>query len=211
MNYIYDVITNFFEDYYDFFEWDKKDNFTHFKKIPIIKINNKDYNIIQTNNIKIDEELLKKIKNKSDIYHNKNNIDLYYLLITNGENIIALMFNQEGLTIKRSSLYVDEELDIINSLRKIDIKEINFNIVNKINTNFKTRNTIKIENYLLTELNNLSLNKDIDKINYLFYECFNKYEDNPKKALNSLIKNIENNNISNILYNFFKLSKSTNK
>ena len=57
MNYIYDVITNFFEDYYDFFEWDKKDNFTHFKKIPIIKINNKDYNIIQTNNIKIDEEL----------------------------------------------------------------------------------------------------------------------------------------------------------
>lgn len=211
MNYIYDVITNFFEDYYDFFEWDKKDNFTHFKKIPIIKINNKDYNIIQTNNIKIDEELLKKLKNKSDIYHNKNNIDLYYLLITNGENIIALMFNQEGLTIKRSSLYVDEELDIINSLRKIDVKDINYTIINKININFKTRNNIKIENYILTELNNLSLNKDIDKINYLFYECFNKYEHNPKKALNSLIKNIENNNISNILYNFFKLSKSTNK
>lgn len=211
MNYIYDVITNFFEDYYDFFEWDKKDNFTHFKKIPIIKINTKDYNIIQTNNIKIDEELLKKLKNKSDIYHNKNNIDLYYLLITNGENIIALMFNQEGLTIKRSSLYVDEELDIINSLRKIDVKDINYTIINKININFKTRNNIKIENYILTELKNLSLNKDIDKINYLFYECFNKYEDNPKKALNSLIKNIENNNISNILYNFFKLSKSTNK
>lgn len=211
MNYIYDVITNFFEDYYDFFEWDKKDNFTHFKKIPIIKINTKDYNIIQTNNIKIDEELLKKLKNKSDIYHNKNNIDLYYLLITNGENIIALMFNQEGLTIKRSSLYVDEELDIINSLRKIDVKDINYTIINKININFKTRNSIKIENYILTELKNLSLNKDIDKINYLFYECFNKYEDNPKKALNSLIKNIENNNISNILYNFFKLSKSTNK
>ena len=211
MNYIYDVITNFFEDYYDFFEWDKKDNFTHFKKIPIIKINTKDYNIIQTNNIKIDEELLKKLKNKSDIYHNKNNIDLYYLLITNGENIIALMFNQEGLTIKRSSLYVDEELDIINSLRKIDVKDINYTIINKININFKTRNNIKIENYILTELNNLSLNKDIDKINYLFYECFNKYEHNPKKALNYLIKNIENNNISNILYNFFKLSKSTNK
>ena len=38
MNYIYDVITNFNDTYYDFYEWNKKDKLTHFKKIPIINI-----------------------------------------------------------------------------------------------------------------------------------------------------------------------------
>ena len=211
MNYIYDCITNFFNEYYDFFEWDKKDNFTHFKKIPIIKVADNEFKTIFTNNIQIDNELLKKIKNKSEIYQDKFNKDKYYLLITNNESILALMFNNNGQSIKRSSLYVDEELDIINTLRRIDYKTINYQIINKLKTKFKTRNDVKIEEYLLKELNKLSIKKDNDKITYLYYECFNKYELNTKKALNILIKNINNTNISNILYNFFKLSKPINK
>ena len=209
MNYIYDVITNFFDIYYDFYEWDKKDNFTHFKKIPIIKISNEDFNIIFTNNIQINKEIIKKLKNKSDIYHKKN--EFYYLLVTNGENILALMFDENGISIKRSSLYVDEELDIINTIRKIDYKKLNFTIIKKLKTTFKTRNDIKLKEYLLNQLNNLSIKTDIEKINYLYFECFNKYEHNTKKALKILINSIENTYISNILYNFFKLSKSTNK
>ena len=211
MNYIYDCITNFFNEYYDFFEWDKKDNFTHFKKIPIIKVTDNEFKTIFTNNIQIDNELLKKIKNKSEIYQDKFNKDKYYLLITNNESILALMFNNNGQSIKRSSLYVDEELDIITTLRRIDYKTINYQIINKLKTKFKTRNDVKIEEYLLKELNKLSIKKDNDKITYLYYECFNKYELNTKKALNILIKNINNTNISNILYNFFKLSKPINK
>ena len=211
MNYIYDCITNFFNEYYDFFEWDKKDNFTHFKKIPIIKVTDNEFKTIFTNNIQIDNELLKKIKNKSEIYQDKFNKDKYYLLITNNESILALMFNNNGQSIKRSSLYVDEELDIINTLRRIDYKTINYQIINKLKPKFKTRNDVKIEEYLLKELNKLSIKKDNDKITYLYYECFNKYELNTKKALNILIKNINNTNISNILYNFFKLSKPINK
>ena len=211
MNYIYDCITNFFNEYYDFFEWDKKDNFTHFKKIPIIKVTDNEFKTIFTNNIQIDNELLKKIKNKSEIYQDKFNKDKYYLLITNNESILALMFNNNGQSIKRSSLYVDEELDIINTLRRIDYKTNNYQIINKLKTKFKTRNDVKIEEYLLKELNKLSIKKDNDKITYLYYECFNKYELNTKKALNILIKNINNTNISNILYNFFKLSKPINK
>ena len=211
MNYIYDCITNFFNEYYDFFEWDKKDNFTHFKKIPIIKVTDNEFKTIFTNNIQIDNELLKKIKNKSEIYQDKFNKDKYYLLITNNESILALMFNNNGQSIKRSSLYVDEELDIITTLRRIDYKTINYQIINKLKPKFKTRNDVKIEEYLLKELNKLSIKKDNDKITYLYYECFNKYELNTKKALNILIKNINNTNISNILYNFFKLSKPINK
>ena len=34
MNFIYDIVLNFNKDYYDFFEWNKKDSVINIKKIP---------------------------------------------------------------------------------------------------------------------------------------------------------------------------------
>ena len=46
MNYIYDIILNFQERIYDFYEWNKTDVITHIRKIPVFKISSKDlYNI----------------------------------------------------------------------------------------------------------------------------------------------------------------------
>lgn len=210
MNYIYDVITNFFEEYIEFFEWEKNDNYLHFKRIPIIKINNKYYNTIITHNIKMDNEILKKIKNKSEIFYQKIDNNNYYILITNGKDIIALLLNQDGISIKRSSLYVDEELDILQTIKKINYKNINYTKLNKISTTFKTRNTLKKQEYLKNQLKRLSTNKDTKKIHYLYYECFNKNEKNINKALHSLIKNINNKIISDKLYDFFKLYQTIN-
>ena len=210
MNYIYDVLTNFFENYYDFYEWEKKDKLIHFKKIPIIKINKEDYNIIFTNQIKIDNELLNKIKNKAEIWNNKEK-DNYYLLLTNGTDITGIEFNNEGISNKRSSLIVDEELDILNTIRKTDNKIIKYKIINTLETKLMTRKEIQDKEYIMNHLNNLSLSKDIDKINYLYYECFNKTEKNINKALKNIIKNINNKEILKTLYNFFTLTKTSNK
>ena len=38
MNYTYDILANFNETYYEFFEWNNKDELTHIKKLPIIKV-----------------------------------------------------------------------------------------------------------------------------------------------------------------------------
>lgn len=209
MNYIYDIITNFFEDYIDFYEWEKKDKYTHLKKIPIIKIKDKDYHIIFNNIIKINNELLQKIKNKSDTYNNKTNN--YYLLITNSKDIIAIQFNEQGLGIKRSSLLVDEELDIINTIKTIEYKEFNYTIIKRINKNLKTRNEIKNETYLKEQLKKIDTNKDLNKIKYLYYECFNKTETNKDIALKTLINNVNKCQVSKVLNEFFKLSKPINK
>lgn len=211
MNYIYDVLTNFQDNYYDFFEWEKKDPLNHFKKIPIIKINKEDYNNILKNKIQINEELLKKIKNKAEFFNNKNNNDNYYLLITNGSDIQGIEFDKSGNSIKKSSLLVDEELDILNTIKRIENKTINYKIIEKIKPIFKTRNDIKKQSLLISKLNELSIIKDINKINYLYYECFNKHENNPKVALNILIKNINDINISNTLYELFTINKTISK
>ena len=38
MNYTYDILANFNETYYEFYEWNNKDELTHIKRLPIIKV-----------------------------------------------------------------------------------------------------------------------------------------------------------------------------
>ena len=66
-------------------------------------------------------------------------------------------------------------------------------------------------NILKKQLNNLSINKDVEKINYLYYECFNKEEKNIKSARQELIKSIDKQQTFQTLYNFFNLIQTSNK
>ena len=123
MNYIYDIYINLLENYYDSYEWEKTDKIIHLKKIPIIKINKKDYQKLLTNKFKIDKELYKKIKYKTKLWDNKNNT---LLLITNGLDIFIIKLNNEVMSTLISSLPIDEELNIINIIKKIETKKINY-------------------------------------------------------------------------------------
>ena len=46
MNFIYDIVLNFNKDYYDFFEWNKKDNIISIKKIPLFFVKNDIFKIM---------------------------------------------------------------------------------------------------------------------------------------------------------------------
>ena len=49
MNYYYDILLNFQENYYMFYEWDKEDNIEFVKKIPLFHIDSKEFIDIFTN------------------------------------------------------------------------------------------------------------------------------------------------------------------
>ena len=53
MNYIYDIVLNFNKLYYDFYEWKESDNLLNFRKIPLFKIDDKDYNAYNYNGVTI--------------------------------------------------------------------------------------------------------------------------------------------------------------
>ena len=205
MNYIYDIYINLLENYYDSYEWEKTDKIIHLKKIPIIKINKKDYQKLLTNKFKIDKELYKKIKYKTKLWDNKNNT---LLLITNGLDIFIIKLNNEGMSTLISSLPIDEELNIINIIKKIETKKINYKLIQRKKIFFKTRNELEITNKILSNIKKLSPIKDINKINYIYYDCFTKTEKNTKKALIKIIKNINNQIILIKLHNFFELTKT---
>ena len=61
MNYIYDIVLNFQDNYYNFFEWNRDDKIKNILKIPLYRVTDEDIKILKNNKIKVDKKLIDKI------------------------------------------------------------------------------------------------------------------------------------------------------
>ena len=206
MTYIYDVTLNFNETLYDFFEWNNSDTLTHVRKIPIFKVSNEVFIDILSNVIKISDTILNKIKDKTDVYGKKNK-SFTSCLIRNEDNIIALKFNDEGVSKYISNIVVEEELDILE-IKVSTTKIFEYEIIKPRKTLLTTRYDSMNKTYIEKQLNSLNVDKDSEKIKYLYFEYFGKYITDEKLALNKLKKEFVKNSSSNNLKDFFKLSSN---
>lgn len=203
MTYIYDILLNFKDELYDFYDWNKIDNIIHIRKIPILKIDTKDLINIKNNNIIIDEKILEQIKNKAEIFTPKNIKKMEYMfLLSDGKYVLGIL--KQGRKMKKSSLLIDEEMDILDEIDNLEKINIDYKIIAKeYNDELKTRKQKETEKFLKKELNKIK-NED-DKLKYLYYECFNEKEENIEKIIYKIKESISNLDINKKLYNFFKL------
>lgn len=200
MTYVYDIILNFHKKYYNFFEWNSKDIIYHMKKIPLIRVSDKDLNILKYNEIILDKELLLNFKNKSIMYTtNKNNNIL--LLISNKKESLGLMFNEEGNLLKRSGLLFEESEEIEELSKELEITKIKYIKNKEKNITTTSRKKEKRTTYIKKYLNNI---KDNNIFKYLYYDIYNNEIDNSKEIKNILLKE-NNNNLIDKLYNTIKL------
>lgn len=214
MKYIYDVILNFGDIYiYDFYEWSKEDNIEYYKKIPIIRVNDKTFNNIKINALINDLDIIDSIYNITEIYDNKRISKINYVSIfTNGKNAIGLTLNNKGEIIMISKMLLDEEEETCEIGLTLKEKNIDINNNNQlfINNLYLTRSEYYKLSFLNIEINNLYKNKYIEKLQYLYYECFNVIDkdiNNIYKRLNNFINN-EWSNKHNELYDLVRLSYS---
>ena len=205
MTYIYDVTLNFNETLYDFFEWNNSDSLTHVRKIPIFKVSNEVFTYILSNVIKISNNILSKIKDKTDVYGKKNKA-FTSCLIRDEDNIIALKFNDNGVSKYISDIVVEEELDILE-IKLNTTKTFEYEIIKPRKILLTTRYDSMNKTYIEKQLNSLSIDKDKEKIKYLYFEYFGKYITDETLALNKLKKEF-NNNSSNKIKDFLKLSSN---
>lgn len=208
MNYTYDIILNFsdYERYYEFYEWKREDNLLTIEKIPIIKINRDNMELIINNKIKINKEILGKIENKT-ILSNGEKLK-YVVLFTDLSKVIAIEFNNQGEFIKSSGLLLDEEEAVIDECLNYKELDLEFDILNSFQkTEFLTREEKNVKNSLIMELKYLYKNKNFDEINYLYEELYNEKMSIHKKY-DFLINDIENNFNSKYhkLYDIIKLT-----
>lgn len=206
MNYIYDIYLNLNERLYDFFDWNKNDKIVHIKKIPIIKVSEENMKVILSNKIQISDKILSQIYNKTEIWNLNNKID-YCALFSNCNTILAIEFNAKGKSIKKSFLFVDEELEVLEIINKLCEKSIEYKIICKENNNFKTRKQEKEEKFVNNELKNM----DDNKLNYIYFECFGKTERNKKIIIDELNKISKTSKTYKNLYEILKLTSTTKK
>ena len=119
MDYIYDIVLNFQNDYYDFFEWLSTDKVINIKKIPIYLVNKEDHNEeeednlnLKYNEITLDKSMLPK--------------QIKMFLVSSGVEVMGILLDSNGNIIKRSSLLLDEEAEILEEKENIKVLPLKY-------------------------------------------------------------------------------------
>ena len=188
MNFIYDIVLNFNKEYYNFFEWNKKDNIINVKKIPLFMVSNSIFNNMKYDIVKVSSDFINMIKDKTYIYSKKDSI--ISCLISNGKEVIGIMFDTEGNVIKRSSLLLDEEEEVLDEVYdenvfNIDIVSVKKRKISNINRMQKDKSNYLLK-YIKKENNTLNLK-------YLYYDYFEEEEEDIVKIKDRLNYEITNN------------------
>ena len=188
MNFIYDIVLNFNKEYYNFFEWNKKDNIINIKKIPLFMVSNNIFNNMKYDIVKVSSDFINMIKDKTYIYSKKESI--ISCLISNGKEVIGVMFDTDGNVIKRSSLLLDEEEEVLDEVYDenvfdIDIINVKKRKISNINRMQKDKSNYLLK-YIKKENNTLNLK-------YLYYDYFEEEEEDIVKIKDRLNYEITNN------------------
>lgn len=188
MNYVYDILSNFNQELYDFYDWDKNDNFTHLRKVPSFRVSKEVLVDLMFKKVKIKGNLLKLIKDKTQMF-TKEGVDVieYCFIVSDSVNALGVILDEDGIVYKRSKFLVSEELEINKCLKTSKIYNVEYNLLSsKTHYSNMTRNEEKVTNLILNELELIM--DSTDKIDYLYYEWFNtnKGKNKYKKLVSSI-------------------------
>lgn len=213
MNYIYDILVNFQPYLYSFYDWNKEDELSHIRKVPLFRVTPETLLEMKEKQFQIPSNLQKMIYQKTEIFTSKNakKIDYACIFSSNLEAYIFL-FNQSGVVKSKSSLLLDEEEEVIEIVEHLDVLEETFTFFNaqKYDT-FKTRQECELELYLKGQLKKLEGENSLEKLKYLYYECFGEKKDRKGEMLQNLYTTLDGNFdlIARPLYHFFKMTSGS--
>lgn len=163
MNYIYDIVLNFQDNYYQFFEWNRKDKIKNVSKISVYRVDDQDLIDLSYNQITLDTPFLTEL-----IEHNKKYKKLM-CLISNTNQTIGLLFSKEGQLLKRSSLLFEEESEVNHLAKELPITKMTYKQNKEIKPHHNLRIEIEKKDTLVQYINQTN---DIISLKYLYYEYF---------------------------------------
>ena len=203
MNYIYDIVLNFNKDYFEFFEWKKKDRIINIKKIPAFKVSSDILRDLKYNDIRVSNNFLEEIYELTSFY---SKVDYKYLcLFSDSNEAIGVIFDKDGFLKKRSILIFEEENEF-NEISENEA-EILLKFVDNIHKDLEyiTRVEKERKNYLVKFISSLDEVKDEIIFKYIYYDYFEVEEENIKKIKIALINKINNNFDITRIYNLVKV------
>lgn len=207
MKYIYDIILNFNERLYEFYEWKDTDNIEYIKKIPIVKVTDKVFSDLKNNEVIVEEKFIKEIYNRCEVYTDYGIERINYAcLFCVDDGVIALEFNSNGKSIYISDMCIDEMIDILEYVKKLTVYDLDYKLSIMHQKYLVTREEESMINFIKREISSISKSENIDKLRYIYYECFNRKEENVSKIFLDLDEYISEN--PSKLFNLLMLSYS---
>lgn len=203
MTYVYDLLVNFNDVMYDFYDWDKNDSFTHIRKVPLFKVCTSILVDFMFKKVKVNKETLNLVKNKTEVFTARSIERLEYsFILSDGVSSVILLLNKSGVVSKKSKFLILEEMEISNISKSLKYSSVEYEVLNKsISINKVIRGEDKVKSEIIKSLE--SIKDDEDKIKYLYYELFNiEGESDIYNKLVSSIKNeevLDYNNFLNVL------------
>jgi len=193
MKYVYDIVLNFNDEYYPFYEWDINDNIINIRKTPLIRVTDKCYLDIKYNNVKLNQEFIKTITNQTTLYvtTTKNPI----CLISNNKEVMGIMINEQEIITKRSSLIFDEEDEALELCNEIKITDITYEKTSPLKINeFSPRIEKQRKQKITNLINELYKTNNLSALKYIYYDIFEKENNNKEELYAQLIEYIKNKN-----------------
>ena len=186
---------NFLDNYYLFYDWLDSDNIKEYYNITLYKVSSKVISDLINYKIKIFNETILK----------DNNIAIF----TDSFSFIAIMFNNYN-SIAKSSLLLKDEQKIYDTIDNIKEIKLDYQKLEKDKKETDLRINNMIRNTINVEINNIIKNNQIEKLEYLYYEWFNKKENNINIMLSNINKQIKLPITNNEIY-IYDLIKKTYK
>ena len=121
--------------------------------------------------------------------------------------VIGILCNDKGEVIKKSSLLIDEEDEILEEAADIDIYDIDIIKMKKINKNNINRREAERREFLINYINSENNNSNLK---YLYYDYFEKENEDISLIKKELINEIKHN-WNKKLNSFYETAKIINR
>ena len=205
MNFYYDIVVNFQENNYMFYEWAESDVLEYIKRVPVFQVTTKVLRDLINNNIEVNKGFLDSICNKTKL---KKGFLEYVSLFVSKNGAIVLEFASDGKVIARSGLQVNDECNVMEVIYTLPIFRLEYKVLNRLELNKDLRLESTIKDFINLEINTLYKNKEWEKIVFLYNEWFLKSNLN----VGEMVQEMQNRLKGEItdrefrIYNLIKLS-----
>ena len=183
----YDVVVNFDDIMYYFYEWEVNDELDYIKYIPLVKVKKKVFKNILLNKIKLNDSLKEEILHKTGFV---NGTTTSALIISDGLNSIVLEFNDDLEEIAISTLAIDIELDINELCYCMKNFDLDYECLELRKFNTVGRKDAYVKKYIELELDELYSTNNMSKLYYLYKELFSVCADDFESAYKRMKEHI---------------------
>lgn len=173
---IKNICLNFLDNYYSFYDWLNTDEIEVKKDIYLHKVTSKTIEDFIAYKIKLKD--LKLLENDQ------------CLLFTDDFSFLAIEFDECGNSIYKSSLLIKDEIKILNQSYTLNYEKIDYEKLYQESTANDLRINAKIRQTIIVELKTLEKSNNFDKLEFLYYQWFDKQEMNFEKMIDNMYRKL---------------------